>query len=92
MHAGDSRRHSMGSPAAAAGHPIATLPPWMQAMSFVLPLARGIAAARLVIAGASLRLVTPRIAGEQVIGATYALPGCFLFRSFEFQAKKRSTR
>ncbi len=74
-----------------ANIPIATLPAWMQAVSFVLPLTRGIAAARLVIEGASLRSVTPLIAGELVIGAIYALLGYYLFRAFELQAKKRGT-
>lgn len=74
-----------------ANIPIRSLPTWMQSISFCLPLTRGIAAARLVIEGASLRSVTPLIAGELVIGTLYALLGYFLFRWFEFQAKKRGT-
>jgi ABC-2 type transport system permease protein len=74
-----------------ANIPISTLPAWMQAISFCLPLTRGIAAARLVIEGASLARVMPLVAGELVIGAIYALLGYFLFRWFEFQAKKRGT-
>jgi hypothetical protein len=44
-----------------------------------------------VIEGASLGSVAPLVAGELVIGAVYALLGYFLFRSFEYQAKKRGT-
>ena len=74
-----------------ANIPVSSLPAWMQAISFCLPLTRGIAAARLVIQGASLRSVGPLVTGELVIGAIYALLGYFLFRSFEQQAKKRGT-
>jgi ABC-2 type transport system permease protein len=74
-----------------ANIPVSSLPAWMQAISFCLPLTRGIAAARLVIEGASLRSVAPLVTGELVIGAVYALLGYFLFRSFEQQAKKRGT-
>jgi ABC-2 type transport system permease protein len=74
-----------------ANIPIATLPTWMQAISFCLPLTRGIAASRLVIEGAPLSSVAPLVIGELIVGTIYALSGYFLFRSFEFQAKKRGT-
>jgi ABC-2 type transport system permease protein len=74
-----------------ANIPIATLPPWMQAVSAILPLTRGIASARLIIAGASLSEVAPLLAGEFAIGAIYALLGYGLFHWFERQAKKRGT-
>ncbi len=74
-----------------ANIPIATLPPWMQVISGVLPLTRGIAAARLLIAGASLSDVAPLLAGEFAMGVIYALLGYGLFYWFERQAKKRGT-
>jgi ABC-2 type transport system permease protein len=74
-----------------ANVPVATLPPAMQAISWALPLTRGIAAARLIINGAGLPTVAPLLVGEFVVGAVYALLGYSLFRWFEFQAKRRGT-
>jgi len=74
-----------------ANIPVATLPDWMQAISWCLPLTRGIAAARLIIRGASLLEVAPLVLGELAVGAVYALLGYSLFRWFEFQAKRRGT-
>ena len=74
-----------------ANVPVAVLPNWMQAISFCLPLTRGIAAARLIIRGASLSEVAPLLIGEAVVGAIYALLGYSLFRWFELQAKRRGT-
>jgi ABC-2 type transport system permease protein len=74
-----------------ANIPVATLPAWMQSVSWVLPLTRGIHAARSIIEGAPLASVAPLLAGEVVVGAVYALLGYSLFRWFEFQAKRRGT-
>jgi ABC-2 type transport system permease protein len=74
-----------------ANVPVATLPGWMQAISWCLPLTRGIAAARLIIRGAALSEVAPLLIGELLVGAFYALLGYSLFRWFEFQAKRRGT-
>jgi hypothetical protein len=56
-----------------------------------LPLTRGIAAARLIINGASLERVAPLLAGVVLVGAAYAFLGYSLFRWFERQAKRRGT-
>jgi len=74
-----------------ANVPIATLPVWMRAISEALPLTRGIASARAIIAGASLAEVAPLLAGEFLIGAVYVVLGYTLFRWFEVQAKRRGT-
>ena len=74
-----------------ANVPIASLPAWLQALSGVLPLTRGIASARAIIAGQSLAQVAPLLAGEFLIGAIYVLLGYTLFRWFEYQAKRRGT-
>ena len=74
-----------------ANVPVAVLPNWMQAISFCLPLTRGIAAARLIIRGAGLSEVAPLLVGELVVGVIYALLGYTLFRWFELQAKRRGT-
>ena len=74
-----------------ANVPISTLPPWMQAISAMLPLTRGIAAARALIAGASLADVAPLLGGEFLIGVVYVFAGYLLFRWIEFQAKQRGT-
>src|SRR3990170_829723 len=51
-----------------ANVPVAALPGWMQAVSWCLPLTRGIAAARRIIDGAPLERVAPLLAGEFLVG------------------------
>ena len=63
----------------------------MQTVSQALPLTRTIAAARQIIAGASLAEVAPLLRAEVLIGVVYILLGYFLFRWFERQAKRRGT-
>jgi ABC-2 type transport system permease protein len=70
---------------------ISALPGWMQGVSNVLPLTRGIASARALAAGASLSDVMPLLFSEVGIGILYGLMGYFLFAWFELQAKKRGT-
>jgi ABC-2 type transport system permease protein len=67
------------------------LPGWTRAVSWFLPLTRGIASARQIIAGASLAEVVPLLADELLIGLVYICLGYSLFRRFEFQAKRRGT-
>jgi ABC-2 type transport system permease protein len=67
------------------------LPVWMQTISNVLPLTRGIASARALIAGGSLRDVLPLLALELGIGLVYGLFGYFLFKWVEISAKQRGT-
>src|SRR5215213_9046967 len=67
------------------------LPAWVQALSSVLPLTRGISAARLLVQGASLVEVMPLLLGELAVGLVYALLGYLLFAVFEVEAKKRGT-
>jgi ABC-2 type transport system permease protein len=74
-----------------ANIPVAALPSWMQAISLMLPLTRGIAAARAIYAGASLAQVAPLLWGEALIGVIYASLGYLLFRWFENQARRRGT-
>ena len=74
-----------------ANVPIASLPAWMQAISWVLPLTRGVAAARQVIAGASLRSVSGLLWGEILLGGVYVFLGYLLFGWFELESKRRGT-
>jgi len=67
------------------------LPAWMQATSSVLPVTRGIASARALIAGASLQDILPLLAQELGIGLAYGLLGYFLFKWVEVSAKQRGT-
>ncbi|MGD8402339.1 MAG: ABC transporter permease [Anaerolineales bacterium] len=67
------------------------LPGWMQAISNALPLTRGIASARALIAGASLTDILPLLAQELGIGLFYGLLGYFLFKWVEISAKRRGT-
>ena len=70
---------------------ISTLPAWMQVISNILPLTRGIAASRALAAGASLGEITPLLISEIGIGLMYGLLGYFLFSGFEIQAKRNGT-
>jgi ABC-2 type transport system permease protein len=74
-----------------ANVPLDVMPAWMQSVAWALPLTRGIAAARALIAGSSLTDVAPLLAGEALLGLLYILLGYSLFRWFEFQAKRRGT-
>ena len=74
-----------------ANVPVTDLPRWMQTISYALPLTRGIAAGRLLIAGAPLRQVAPSLWQELFIGFGYALIGYLLFQWVEIQAKRRGT-
>jgi ABC-2 type transport system permease protein len=74
-----------------ANIPVDTLPAWLRLLSQGLPLTRGIAAARALIAGASLSDVAPLLLGELVIGLVYVLLGYRMFRWFEHQAKQRGS-
>ena len=74
-----------------ANLPLASLPGWMQVVSWFLPLTRGIAAARAIVAGASLGEVAPLLSGELLIGAAYIALGYVTFRWFELEAKRRGT-
>jgi ABC-2 type transport system permease protein len=74
-----------------ANVPIANLPAWMQFVSNILPLTRGIAASRALVDGASLGEILPLLLSEVGIGLMYGLFGYFLFAWFEIQAKRRGT-
>lgn len=70
---------------------LATLPAWVQQVSRFLPLTRGIAAARRLIAGERLGALWPLLLAELALGLAYVLAGYSLFRWFERQAKQRGT-
>jgi ABC-2 type transport system permease protein len=74
-----------------ANVPLVKLPQWALAISQALPLTRGIAATRLIVAGASLQEVMPLLRGELLIGLFYGFIGYAFFRWFEFQARRRGT-
>jgi ABC-2 type transport system permease protein len=71
--------------------PVSVLPGWMQSVSSVIPLTRGIEAARSLIGGAALSDVSTLLGQEALIGVAYTLAGYALFRWFEGQAKRRGT-
>lgn len=68
-----------------------TFPDWMRAISYSLPLTRGIAAARLIVDGAGLGQVGSLLAVESLFGVFYIAIGFAMFRWFELQAKRRGT-
>jgi ABC-2 type transport system permease protein len=68
-----------------------SLPKWMQVISNYIPLTRGIASTRLIVAGAGIKDILPLLLEEFLIGLMFALVGFFLFSTFEKQAKKLGT-
>jgi ABC-2 type transport system permease protein len=74
-----------------ANIPLESLPHAMRTISSFLPLTRGIASARAIIAGRKLVDVAPALTGELLLGFVYLVLGYSMFRWFEFQAKRRGT-
>jgi ABC-2 type transport system permease protein len=74
-----------------ANLPLAQLPVWIQTISYMLPLTRGIMAAREIVSGAVLVDVAPLLLGELGIGFVYFFVGYVLFAVFEIVAKRRGT-
>ena len=74
-----------------ANVPLQAMPAWIRAISSVMPLTRGIAAARLLVGGASMTEVAPLLWGEFGIAVLYSLLGYLLFSVFELEAKRRGT-
>jgi len=67
------------------------LPAVMQSFSWMLPLTRGIAAARMLVGGAGFADISSLLWGELGIGLLYGLTGYLLFSWFETQAKRKGT-
>jgi uncharacterized membrane protein YedE/YeeE len=57
----------------------------------MLPLTRGIIAAREIVDGAGLMDVAPLLLGELAVGLAYFIIGYILFAVFEVVAKRRGT-
>jgi ABC-2 type transport system permease protein len=74
-----------------ANVPLSAMPAWMRTISFLLPLTRGLEAARRVIAGDPLAQVAPLLAGEILVGLVYILCGYLFFRWFELRARRLGT-
>lgn len=74
-----------------ANIPIEALPSVLGSFSQVLPLTRGIAAARMIISGGDLVAVQGLLAAEFGLGLIYTALGYGLFFWFEKQAKARGT-
>jgi ABC-2 type transport system permease protein len=74
-----------------ANVPIESMPAWMQSISFALPLTRGIAAARQIVAGVEFSQVASMLGVETLFGVIYIAIGFGMFQWFEYQAKKRGT-
>jgi ABC-2 type transport system permease protein len=74
-----------------ANIPLSSLPSGMLAVSQLLPLTRGIAAVRAIVAGGGLQDIASLLAGELFLAVMYISLGYTMFRWFEFQAKRRGT-
>jgi ABC-2 type transport system permease protein len=67
------------------------MPAWVQFISSMLPLTRGISAARLLVHGANLADISSLLLGELAVGIVYGILGYLLFALFEVVAKRRGT-
>ncbi len=63
--------------------PVGTLPAPLQAISYSLPLTRGIEAARQALGGAGWSAMAPLFLGELIVGVVYAILGLLLFKFIE---------
>ncbi|MEK6223153.1 MAG: ABC transporter permease, partial [Chloroflexota bacterium] len=70
---------------------ISKLPVYLQPISNILPLTRGIKSARLIVDGAKFADVSPLLLQELGMGVIYITVGYILFRRFEIQAKIKGT-
>jgi ABC-type polysaccharide/polyol phosphate export permease len=70
---------------------LSTLPRWMQAVSNILLLTRGVPSTRALIAGGQLAEIAPMLWQELLIEVIYILLVYLMFRRFEYEAKVRGT-
>jgi ABC-2 type transport system permease protein len=63
--------------------PVTVLPKFLQAISYSLPLTRGIQAARLAMNGSNMTAIQSLFIGELLIGLIYIVAGYFMFTWFE---------
>jgi ABC-2 type transport system permease protein len=68
--------------------PVDLLPPVLKAISYGLPMTRGIMAARMVLDGAGWSSVSALIVGEVLIGLVYMVIGYFVFIAVEKASMK----
>lgn len=69
--------------------PVSALPPWLQPLSYAIPMTYGTTAAREAVAGASLLDLAPILLQEIAAGIGSILVGYGLFRGFERLARRR---
>ena len=74
-----------------ANIPVDELPGWLQPISQIIPLTRGIESVRRIAAGDSLGDIAGLLAGEMLIGGVYIALGYTVFRWFEHQARVHGT-
>ncbi len=68
--------------------PVSRLPEWLQMISLLLPMTRGVQAARLALVGAPVGQILPLLVGEILVGLVYVLAGYLVFRWFEEFARR----
>jgi ABC-2 type transport system permease protein len=71
--------------------PLDELPGWMAQIGRLMPLTHGIAAAREIVAGASLADVSGLVWTELGIAGAYATAAFALFKFFEIEGRKRAS-
>ena len=74
-----------------ANVPVEELPPWMQAVSEVIPFTHGIEAVRQLVDGAGLADVWDLIGTEALIGVVYGALGYALIRGMEVLGRRHAT-
>jgi ABC-2 type transport system permease protein len=68
--------------------PVELLPPVLKAVSYGLPMTRGIMAARLVLEGAHWSEISSMVTGEVLVGLGYMVFGYLVFRAVEKASMK----
>ena len=71
--------------------PLDALPGWLAQIGRLMPLTHGIAAAREIAAGASLRSVSGLVWTEVGVGAAYTVIAFALVRWFELEGRRRAS-
>lgn len=77
--------------ATGANVPLDRLPRWLAAVAPWLPLTHGIAAARLLVAGAAPAAVVRDFTAELTVGVGYLAVGLLLLQIFERESRRRAT-
>ncbi|HYF82461.1 MAG TPA: ABC transporter permease [Clostridia bacterium] len=72
-------------------YPVTNLPSFMQGISNLLPLTKGVEAVRMILQGANFTTVAPYLYHEIIIGVFYTLIGLILFKCLDYYSRYSGT-